>query len=264
MEGDKPKKRRLSGMKKNPYAKKKKQKRTYKAKVYKGRIIMGVNQTQRERLNEFLKVREGETLEQWKKRTTMNRVSDVDEAEELRLTKKLLVYHHKKDKAKYEQDNKYIRVQKIPIYFDFMRYYGVVVNYFSVKYGVRIEDYQMGFYFYSNIPFTRERFEHDAVLHFGTKRGKMSHFISNGYLEEIIKRVKRYKEEDEYERTSLYRLTSTFTRKLTEIYGVLGKMNTIRTDQHPFINLSPEIQQILTDLNDEITDIQTGRKPQSS
>jgi hypothetical protein len=49
---------------------------------------------------------------------------------------------------------------------------------------------------------------------------------------------------------------------LTQIYKTLGKMNGIRIAQPTLTGLPPEVKQIITDMNDEIQDIQTGRKPQ--
>jgi len=66
-----------------------------------------------------------------------------------------------------ESKNKYIFVQPVVREFDFMRYYGIVIKYYSIKYGIRVEDMQLGFYFYTNIPFTKDRFENAAVLHLG-------------------------------------------------------------------------------------------------
>jgi hypothetical protein len=46
---------------------------------------------------------------------------------------------------------------------------------------------------------------------------------------------------------------------LTQIYKTLGKMNGIRIAQ-PALTGLPQVKQIITDMNDEIQDIQTGRK----
>src|SRR6478736_234254 len=251
---------RLSGMKKNPYAKPKKK---VKAKTYKGRIIRGVTKKQREIVSEFFKVREGETQEQWKKRTDVNRLSEVNKEEENRIYKKMYIYYKTKDKKEYDMHNAYLKIQQIPRAFDFMRYYGVVINFFSIKYNVRVEDYQMGFYFYTNIPFTKQRFENACVLHFGTKHNKFNYFIKSGYLEEVTHTIRLYDQDNVVQKTNLYRLTRGFLRRLTEIYKVISKMNTLRTEQSHLENMSPEIEQIIFDMNDEIMDIQTGRVPVS-
>lgn len=270
MEEEKPKKQpsktklRYPGMKKLPkFGNKKGVKlKKYEPLTYKGKLKYGLSEGQKRTNAEFMKVREGETIEQWKKRTRRRRVMEVDEIKELALTNPLRIHFRNRERNKAEIRNKHIMVQPVEREFDFMRYYGIVINYCSIKFGVRVEDFQLGFYFYTNIPFTKDRFDNAAVLHLGTCAGKLHHFIKNGYLEEVMHKIKHYEAPNTYERTHLYRLTQGFVNKLTYIYRILGKMNTIQLNQPLFSSLSPEIKQMIQDMNDQIMDIQTGRKPQ--
>ena len=237
-------------------------KKVFQPVTYQGRLKYGLSEYQKRTNAEFLKVREGETIAQWQKRTSRRRVKDVDEIRELSLMSPLRIHLRSRERNSLEARNKFITVQSLEREFDFMRYYGIVINYYSIKYGIRVEDFQLGFYFYSNIPFTKERFENAAVLHLGTSTGKLNYFIKNGYLEELMNTQKRYNNTDTKEKTNLFRLTKVFVDKLTYIYRTLGKMNKIRLSQPIFVGLSGEIKQIIMDMNDEIQDIQTGRKPQ--
>jgi len=117
------------------------------------------------------------------------------------------------------------------------------------------------FYFYSNIPFTKERFDNAAVLHYGSSLSKHSRAIREGLIEELMQTIHHYGKDNTYKKTSLFQLTPGFLLQLTHIYRTLGKMNTIQLNQPIFSGLSPEIMQIMKDMNDEIMDIQTGRKP---
>jgi len=266
---DKPKRRTnkgkilFPGMKKPPvYGPPKGKKRPYKPLVtYQGKVKTGQSEWKKRTNAEFLKVREGETLEQWRKRTIHRRVRDVDEIMELKLTHPLRINLRNRERNKIEQQNKFLRVQCVEREFDFLRYYGIVVNYFSIKFGIRVEDIQIGFYFYSNIPFTKERFDNAAVLHYGTSLSKHSRAIREGLIVELIQTIKHYDKENTYKKTSLYQLTPGFLLQLNAIYRTLGKMNTIQLKQPIFSGLSPEIMQIMKDMNDDIMDIQTGRKP---
>ena len=252
------------GMKKQPKSgyPKGKYKKPFKPVTYGGKLKYGLSEYQKRTNADFMKVRDGETIEQWKKRTIHRRVREIDEIKELSRTNKLRVILRSRERNTVESKNKYLVVQPVVREFDFLRYYGVVINYYSIKHDVRVEDFQLGFYFYTNIPFTQERFENAAVLHLGTSKGKLNYFINKGYLEEVIHLQKHYNREDTKEKTHLYKLTNDFVKLLTNIYRTLGKMNKIRLTQPIFTGLSGEIKQIIMEMNDEIQEIQTGNKPQ--
>jgi len=230
------------------------------------KIKPGMSEYQLRTMTEFMKVKEGETLQQWQKRTDRRRVKEIDEIKEMALMSPLRVRLRSRERNVIASKNKFIIVQPVDREFDFMRYYGIVINFYAIKYGIRKEDLEVGFYFYSNIPFTRDRFNNAMVLITGSNGGKLNRFLKNGYMEEIIKTKKRLNAPDKYVKTSLYKLTKLFVEKLTYIYRTLGKMNAIKMEQHDNSSilspLPPEAKQMIQDMNDEIMDIQTGRKPQ--
>lgn len=237
-------------------------KKVFQPVTYQGRLKYGLSDFQKRTNAEFMKVREGETIDQWKKRTRCRRVKEVDEIKELALMNPLRVMLRSRERNTVESRNKFILVQPVVREFEFMKYYGIVINYYSIKYGIRVEDMQLGFYFYTNIPFTKDRFENAAVLHLGTSKGKLNYFINNGYLEEVFNLQKHYNKEDTKEKTYLYKLTKEFVKQLTNIYRTLGKMNKIRLTQPIFTGLSGEIKELIMEMNAEIQEIQTGGKPQ--
>jgi hypothetical protein len=256
--------KRFPGMKKQPkFGRKKEPKKKYGPFSLNAKIKPGMSPYQKRTMVEFMKVREGETIQQWEKRTSRRRVKEVDEVKELSLMHPLRVLQRSRERNVLASKNKFIVVQPVVREFDFMRYYGIVINYYAIKYAIRKEDFEVGFYFYSNIPFTRERFENVMVLMTGNKAGKINRFIKDGMLEEIIKMKKTLNAPDKETRTYLYRLTKNFVFVLTNIYRMLGKMNTLRLTQPLFTPLTAEEKQIIKDMNDEIQDIQTGRVPQT-
>lgn len=256
--------KRFPGMKKQPVmGRPKEPKKKYGPFSLAGKIKPGMSDYQKRTMVEFMKVREGETIAQWEKRTSRRRVKEVDEVKELSLTHPLRVLQRSRERNVIASKNKFIVVQPVVREFDFMRYYGIVINYYSIKHGIRKEDLEVGFYFYSNIPFTKDRFENAMVLMTGNKNGKLNRFLKDGMLEEIIKVKKTLNAPDKETRTYLYRLTKSYVNVLTNIYRMLGKMNTLRLTQPVFTPLTAEEKQIIMDMNDEVQDIQTGRKPQS-
>lgn len=264
--GERPNKskRDFSGMKQKPkQGRYKLPKKKYGPFSYQGKIKPGMSEYQKKTMNEFMKVREGETLEQWKRRTQERRLKSVDEIHEQSLLSKIRIVQRSRERNNLENRYKFIRVQPVEREFDFMRYYGIVINYYSIKYGIRKEDLEVGFYFYSNLPFTRERFNNSMVLITGTSSGKLNRFIKEGLIEELMHVQKKYDGSTKRSKTSLFVLNKYFIVKLSNIYRTLGKMNTIQINQPIFDPLTPEIKQMIKDMNDEVNDILTGRKPQS-
>ncbi len=256
--------RNFSGMKKKPkLGRPKEPKKKYGPFSVNGKIKPGMSDYQKRTMNEFMKVREGETQKEWERRTARRRVKEIDEIKELSLMNPLRVMQRTRERNAIASKNKFIVVQPVEREFDFMRYYGIVINFYSIKYGIRKEDLEVGFYFYSNIPFTKDRFNNALILITGSQDKKLNRFLKDGLLEEIIKTKKQLNGPDKYEKTYLYKLSKQFVDKLTYIYRTLGKMNGIRMDQQPILSpLPPEAKQMIQDMNDEIQDILTGRKPQ--
>lgn len=256
--------RNFSGMKKKvKLGRPKEPKKKYGPFSLNAKIKPGMSDYQKRTMKKFMEVREGETIEQWKRRTATRRIKEIDEINELALMNPLRVIQRKRDRNAISSRNKYILVQPVEREFDFMRYYGIVINFYSIKYGIRKEDLEVGFYFYTNIPFTKDRFNNAMILMTGTNVGKFNRFMKDGLLEEIIKTKKQLNGPDKYEKTYLYKLSKQFVDKLTYIYRTLGKMNGIRMDQQPILSpLPPEAKQMIQDMNDQIQDILTGRKPQ--
>jgi hypothetical protein len=251
----------FSGMKKKPHRGRYKKKYGPFSKSMK--VKPGMSDYQKKTMIKFMQVQEGETQEQWKKRTARRRIKEIDEIKELALMHPLRIKQRNRDRNAIASKNKYIIVQPTEREFDFMRYYGIVCNFYAIKYGIRKEDLEVGFYFYSNIPFTKDRFDNASVLMTGSNNGKLARFVKEGLCEEVLHKIVNPKTRKlKYEKTQLFRLTKEFVKALNQIYRTLGKMNGIRIAQPTLTGLPPEVIQIITDMNDEIQDIQTCRKPQ--
>lgn len=229
---------------------------------YTGRLKPGLSDYQKRTMNKFMEVKEGETLEQWRKRTSRRRVLDDDEIEKLSVQNPIRVKVRKSAERKTKGLNKTIYPQAIVREFDFMRFYGIVINYFSIKYGIRKDDLEVGFYFYENVPFSKKRFENAMILHSGTHLRKFNRWINGGLLEPLLKLHKNPRTgEAKHLNTHLFKLNKHFAEKLTYIYRTLARMNDIRVKQPIFSPLSDEIKELIYNMNDEIRDIQLGRKP---
>lgn len=264
MADEKPKRKPklYPGMKKQPKFGRKPVKKTYGPFSKAMKIKPGMSDYQKRTMKKFMEVKPGETIEQWKKRTERRRVKDIDEIKELSIMHPLRILQRSRERNVNSSKNKFIIVQNVEREFDFMRYYGIVCNYHAIKYGMRKEDIELGFYFYTNIPFTKDRFDNAAVLMTGGNNGTLNRFIKEGLLEQLTNKVVTFRGIVKYQKTDLFRLTRPFVDRLTTIYRVLGKMNGIVTYKPPAIGLPPELKEIIMEMNEEIQDIITGRKPQ--
>ena len=232
---------------------------------FEGKPKANLTQFQLKKFNERLKLRDGETREQWEKRTARWRVQSEEEIKRLPATNKLSVVMRRTQKKSIESQNKYLIAKRIPREFDFMKYYATVANFYSIKYGLRKDDMEVGFFFFDNIPFTRERFENACVLGTGTASGKFSRFLKSGYILPVMHRTLKLGQPYKSKATDLYHFNKGFINKLTMIYRVLGKMNTIRMYHEKTITpLNDELREMIYEMNMEILEIQKGKKPKSN
>lgn len=268
MSDEKPKRKpkRFPGMKKQPkYGNPHKNKKKYGPFSKEMKIKPGLSVYQKRTMKEFMEVRPGETLDQWRRRTAKRRVLTDEELKDRSHTHPLKIRKRSRERNAIENKNKYLVVRSVEREFDFMRYYGIVCNYYAIKHSIRKEDIEVGLYFFSNIPFTRGRFENALVLMTGNNQAKLARFINEGLIEEVLhKTISPFTKKEKYSKSNYFRLTKPFVRILTEMYRVLGKMNGIVTYKQPISGLPEEVKKIIMEMNEEIQDIMTSRKPQQS
>ena len=69
--------------------------------------------------------------------------------------------------------------------FDFLSYYGIVLNYFSIKYGIRKSDIEICMAFYDNKIIDVNSFSNICILNAGTSKNFLSRFKKNNYKNKI-------------------------------------------------------------------------------
>ena len=100
------------------------------------------------------KVRPYESIEAWGRR--VRKYNLVSEAEiQKKINSNKYVYkaqvRTKEDQRKYrKQKNRTIKVNFNEKEHDFLKYYGIILNYYSLKYGIRKVDLEVCFAFYNN------------------------------------------------------------------------------------------------------------------
>ncbi len=259
-----PKKRVYPGMKKKPkFGPDKDKPKKYRDMLpFEGRPRPNLTPWQITTFNSFIKPKSGETEEEWKKRTRCRRILSDEEIEASSANNKFRIRKKKATKHALELANKIHDDQSEIRDFEFMKYYGIVINFYAIKYGIRKDDLELGFYFYENTPFLREKFENACVLSSGYISGKFKRFLDNGYLVPMFKIDKTLKRQTR-NKTGLYKLSKNFARQLTIIYKVLAKVNPLRVHRQKEMNmLDDDVKQLFIDMNQEMMEIKMGKKPQ--
>lgn len=236
---------------------------TYKDLVeFDGLPRPSMNRQQLNTFNKFIQVREGETREQWLNRTANRRVTTEEDLKLLRKSHPIIVRETRRKKKEKEYNDKKLKIFQTARDFDYLKYYGVVLNYHSIKYGLYKEWLEVGFFFYDGIPFSRERFENACVLNFCTSRGTFLHFKKKGWLVPLTKKEKNKLGRIIEKPTGLYMFHQGFTVKITYIYKILAKLSPIMLCSPMSKVLDAETKKIIHQMNDEIMEIKTGKKPQ--
>lgn len=265
-EEEKPKKKfSFPGMKKKPkFGQPRKPPMKYRdLKPFDGKPKPGLSQHQLKTFDKFMARKPGETKEQWDKRTRSRRVIREDEIDTLPKNSRLRVQKIKKIQKEIEYKNRCVVSTTVDKDFDFLKYYGIIMRFFSIKYDIKKVDLEVGFYFYENLPFTKERFENICVMVTGCSTGKFNYFRRMGYVKEIVKQQKtRTKTVDL--KTNLFKLSRGFVHQITEVYSILGRMKELRMGQKTVTPYAQELRDVLFEMNEEIMDIQLGRKNSES
>lgn len=224
----------------------------------------GMTENQLKRYNKFMQVKEGETHEQWQKRTRRYRVVEDEEAQALPAMNKYRIRYRKKEKSRREYQNSWHRDQSKLRDHNYLKYYGVVMNFFSIKYNIRKDYLEMFMFFYENDPFTRSRFENAAVLICGSSKDVFKIFSHMGYIYQMVTYDIDDKNNEVAHELGLYKLNNNTVRMITTIYKVISMEKVISMHSQPALSvMSKDEKSIFMEMNQEINEIMTGKKPTS-
>ncbi len=231
---------------------------------------------QRRTHTQFMKVRVGETREQWLHRTRFRRLLTPEECQ-TSISRKKIIYpaaiKPRNDKLSRRRNNsqkaldKYIMYQVTQKDYGFLRNYIFVANWACVRYNISLTDLEIGMLFYNNVfPFSKEQFDRRLCMT-PKPQGNFTRFKRLGYLREVID-TKRYFEKTVKKKTGLYLLSPTINRAIKAMYdklvlvgnfGLIGqhvdyKKVNLRTPQEK------EVQEEIKKMYVEFMDIIEGNK----
>ena len=209
---------------------------------------------------EFLRVKVGESVEDWNGRTAKKRVFGIRKDNKILVANngKLRTYRHdRKGKAKEKMLEIIVRFTERP--YDYLKCYAFIMRWASVRYDIFKDDLELGYYFYDGKPFTKEEFNY-VCIQLGTVRGVFSRFYKSGYIMPyaIISSSGVIKD------TEYYCLTVEFVNLIKRTYDVISKvapMKLISWNGEP--KLDEELIVMLQKLNTEIEETINGiKKPE--
>ena len=210
-------------------------------------------------MEEFLKRREGESFEQWNKRTEKRRIHGVSKKNNITIAKKGKI-HISPEKLKGMDRDIQIRIHNrfIERPYNYLENYAFVMRWASVRYGISKDDIEIAFFFYNKGAFSSDEFNRVCVQ-LGTVRGVWSRWVKKPYVTplSIVTQESILKE------TEYYQLTSEFLRLLRAVYGAISKVNkltlTIRSSaSYKRDVVCPELNEFLEQLNREVDQVNNG------
>jgi len=210
---------------------------------------------------EFLRVKKNESKPEWEERTQKRRVFGVTEKYDIRICKngqlkaQKLTLTGKKREVMLKIN--YLFSQKP---YDFLKSYAFVMRWAVVRYGIIKDDIELGYYFYEGTPFTKLEFERKCIQ-LGSVRGVFRRFYSKGYIMpfSIISHSGMVKN------TEYFSLTTEFSFLINKIYGILSKVAPFTFDtSNAYGKQSPELMELLLDMNTQVEETLTGLKKQDT
>lgn len=217
---------------------------------------------------EMKKVRPHETMKAWENRIRKYGLMTEKQIQRIISQKKYVIKVHRISReASLKRDkrfNEVIWVDFTEKQFDFLSYYGIVLNFFSVKYGVRKMDIEICMAFYNNKIIDTNSFNNICVLNSGTSANFLKRFKNNGYVSEILNHKKAISSgEVKSSGTNMYKLTIPMCRMICEIYKIIAKLNTLKERNYKGV-FPKELEIEFVKMNQETESYLSGDKKQVS
>jgi len=212
------------------------------------------------------KVRPHETMKEWESR--MRRFNLMTETQIQRIlgqkkqVAKVKVRSRELLKRTRNKCNTTVEVEFHEKQFDFLSYYGIVLNYFSVKYGIRKEDIEICMAFYNNKIIDVNSFSNICILNTGTSLNYLKRFKKNNYICEIVNHVRNSElEVVKNHKIGLFTLHRDMQQLITAMYKIIAKLNTLK--DHRYKGMFPkELEIEFVKMNQETESYLTGDKKQ--
>jgi hypothetical protein len=202
-----------------------------------------INPEQKEDYENFMKVREGETHEQWIERTKFKRMTRVKDLQTRKVKKKTI---HSLASARRRNDyqrslEKSIKIQIAKKDFGFLRNLVNVLYWASAKYDVENHYLQIGLLFYNDgYPFSKDQFKQRLCMMTGNTDKAFHQFKIRGYIKEVIDK-KLHFEKAVLKGTGLFMLSDKFNYIIKQVYDKLVLLGGFDNFGNPYILTTDEL-----------------------
>jgi hypothetical protein len=229
-----------------------------------------IDPQQKDDYEDFMKVKEGETHDQWIERTKFKRVAPIRKLQS-RKSRYKTVYSNvrqKKRSAYQKMLDEMIKIHITKRDYGFMRNLVNVLYWASAKYDVENHFLQIGLLFYNDAyPVTKDQFKQRLCMMTGNTDKAFHQFKIRGYLKEIMDK-KLYFEKEVTKKTGLFMLSDKLNGIMREIYEKMVLLGAFENFGKPLILNSkvldsPEEKAIFEELkkmHSEYMEILQGQK----
>lgn len=231
-----------------------------KKKKPNGRAETGLSKRQMKNNDDFMKVRPGETHEQWSHRTRFRRIITEEEVKKNIKTKRLItLIERPKKQAREAIERYYDKVGRmVPSNEERrdmpLKYYLAIMTYFSSRFRMVKSDIEFCFYLYDLPFFTKEEFENKAMLVQSNFKGMWRRFKSMGYVVSLGHKEQQF-----------YRLSVQLQQRIAAIYRMFEDKSIENVAEKTFKRSLKQDEAAMLDswlreMRQSVKDIEEGKK----
>lgn len=234
-------------------------KKSYKVLVQENRLV-NINKKQADLFKNAKKVRKGESKQAWENRVRkFNLMKECDIQKILNSKSFNIYFKHRirvKDELKKKKAIQEIHFQRANIPYDFLSYFGIVKNYFCIKYAINKVDFDICLAFYNNKIIELNSFNNICILNHGSSTSFLKRFIDRGYIVEILQNTLKENLDKKFKKTGIYKISYNMSNIFREFYLILAKQNSLKDTKYKgMYNKEQEIEfeKMNTEINEYIT-----------
>lgn len=222
-----------------------------------------LSKVQIERNIRMKKVKPGESLEVWERRVRRKNLMTDAEITKFLGTQKAYIHTVRRERNKIQKPDR-VQTDIFEKQYDYLKYSGIIMNYFSIRFGISRIDFEILFMFYNNHIFNKETFDSVCVMTCGHSRHFFTRFVQKGYIRQITENEQHRQEKKvKANPDAFYRVGNSTSRIIGNVYAYLAKLKPMSLVDADKL-YSKEQYDILMEMNDDINSYKTGDKRQPS
>jgi len=152
--------------------------------------------------------------------------------------------------------------QTVPKEHNSLRFIGVVLRHFSVKYGLKKDDITLCLNLYNSAHFTVEEFNRASILNTGGFTAVFRRFRDLGYIIRVTHTIVNHRKnaKNKIVKTDRYRLSQQIVERMKFIYKVIEEIDVLNEEKFDPYLAHPRIINLVNKLDREVKDVLSGKK----